>query len=98
MINVNNNYTNTSTVDSTSDIYDAMYENWKLPMTLMGGEKAMKDAGVLYLPKEPMETEAQYQNRLNRSTLKNYFAWAVENHTGRVFNKDIVFSDNTDKQ
>lgn len=97
MINVNNNYTNTSTVDSTSDIYDAMYENWKLPMTLMGGEKAMKDAGVLYLPKEPMETEAQYQNRLNRSTLKNYFAWAVENHTGRVFNKDIVFSDNTDK-
>jgi hypothetical protein len=44
-----------------------------------------------------MENDQQYLNRLNRSTLKNYFAWAVENHTGRVFNKPIVLSEDTDQ-
>jgi hypothetical protein len=90
-------YNNSNSVASTSPIYDVMAENWKLPLTLMGGEKAMKEAGQTYLPREPMETEPQYLNRLARSTLKNYFAWAVENHTGRVFKKPIVFSDDTDK-
>lgn len=86
-----------NTVDTTSDMYDTMSEYWELPLTLMGGEKAMKEAGKTYLPKEPMETDAQYQNRLNRTTLKNYFAWAVENHTGRVFKKPIIFSDDVNK-
>lgn len=89
-------YNNTSnSVDSTSSLYDFMAENWKLPLTLMDGERAMKEANILYLPREPMETEPQYINRLNRSTLKNYFSWAVENHTGRVFKKPIVFSEDT---
>lgn len=92
IINVSKN-----TVDTTSDIYDLMSEHWELPLTLMGGEKSMKEAGKTYLPKEPMETEAQYINRLARSTLKNYFAWAVENHTGRVFKKPIIFSDDIDE-
>lgn len=86
-----------NTVDTTSDMYDTMSEYWELPLTLMGGEKALKEAGKTYLPREPMETEAQYQNRLNRTTLKNYFAWAVENHTGRVFKKPIIFSDDVSK-
>ena len=86
-----------NTVGTTSDMYEMMSEYWELPLTLMGGEKAMKKAGKIYLPKEPMETDAQYLNRLNRTTLKNYFAWAVENHTGRVFKKPIIFSDDVDK-
>lgn len=94
---INPDVGNNNTVDSTSDLYDTMVEYWQLPMTLMGGERAMKEAGLTYLPREPMETEPQYRNRLARSTLKNYFAWAVENHTGRVFKKPIVFSDDTDK-
>jgi len=88
---------NTNTVDSTSDIYDTMTEYWELPLTLMGGERSMKAAERTYLPQEPTETNPQYTNRLKRSTLKNYFAWAVENHTGRVFKKPVVFSDDTDK-
>jgi len=88
---------NTNTVDTTSDTYDTMLEYWALPNTLMGGERAMKSAGQVYLPKEPTETSPQYNNRLARSTLKNYFSWAVENHTGRVFKKPIVFSDDTDE-
>lgn len=84
------------TVDSTSEVYDNMVEYWQLPMTLMGGERAMKDATTTYLPKEPMETDPQYQNRLARTTLKNYFGWAIENHTGRVFKKPVVMSDDVD--
>lgn len=92
-----NTIINNNTVDSTSDIYDTMHEKWQLPITLMGGEDAMKKAGLTYLPREPLETVSQYNNRLSRSTLKNYFAWAVENHTGRVFKKPIIFSDDTNK-
>jgi len=83
------------TVHSTSEAYDVMSENWTLPVALMGGEKAMKTSGREYLPQEPMEDDAQYNNRVERSTLKNYFAWAVENHTGRVFSKPIVLSEDT---
>ena len=82
-------------INSTSDLYDIMSENWALPTTLMGGERSMKAAGRKYLPQEPMETNAQYEIRLNRSTLKNFFGWTVENHTGRVFNKPIVLSEDT---
>jgi hypothetical protein len=95
MVNIIQN--KSGTVDSTSDIYDVMNENWQLPVTLMGGEKAMREAGRLYLPKEPKESDAMYTNRLLRSTLKNYYSWAVENHTGRVFKSPIVISDDTDE-
>ena len=45
---VYNNTTNS--VDSTSSLYDFMAENWKLPLTLMDGERSMKEANILYLP------------------------------------------------
>lgn len=89
------NISNTNRVSSPSDLYVEMERNWELPNTLIGGEDAMKLAGRKYLPQEPMESDKQYQNRLNRTTLKNFYSWAVENHTGRVFNKPIVLSDDT---
>jgi hypothetical protein len=92
-MNIINN--KTGTVATTSDVYDVMYENWQLPVTLMGGEKAMKEAGITYLPKEPKESDAMYANRKARSTLKNYFGWAVDNHTGRVFKSPVILSDDT---
>ena len=83
------------TVHSTTEAYEKMAELWELPKTLMGGERAMKNAARKYLPQEPMESDDQYTNRLLRSTLKNFYKWAVENHTGRVFNKTIKLSDDT---
>lgn len=82
-----------SSVNSTSDAYERMKEGWALPVTLMGGEIAMKNARTTYLPKEPMENDAQYAVRLSRTTLENWFEYAVTNHTGRVFNKPIKLSD-----
>jgi hypothetical protein len=82
-------------VRSTSNAYVTVMEDAELPITLMGGEKAMKEARQKYLPKEPMENDEQYELRIKRSTLKNYFGWAVDNHTGRIFNKPIVLSEDT---
>jgi hypothetical protein len=86
------------TVHSTSDAYDRMAERWELPVTLMGGEIAMKAADRRYLPQEPMETDEQYLNRKARTTLEPWYEWAVNNHTGRVFNKTIKLSDDTPDQ
>lgn len=86
----NNDYVNTP-----SNNYYIMEDDWLLPDALMGGEKTMKLAERLYLPQEPMEDDDQYINRLNRSTLKNFFAWAIHNHVGRVFGKPIVLSEDT---
>lgn len=86
----NNDYVNTP-----SNNYYIMEDDWLLPDALMGGEKTMKLAERLYLPQEPMEDYDQYINRLNRSTLKNFFAWAIHNHVGRVFGKPIVLSEDT---
>jgi hypothetical protein len=86
------------TVHSTTDAYERMAERWELPVTLMGGERAMKAADRTYLPQEPMESDAQYENRKARSTLENFYKWAVENHTGRVFNKPIKLTDDTPEE
>ena len=82
-------------VNTPSNNYYIMEDDWLLPDALMGGEKSMKLSQRLYLPQEPMEDEDQYINRLNRSTLKNFFAWAIHNHVGRVFGKPIVLSEDT---
>ena len=82
-------------VHSTSPEYDAMAEDWALPIALMGGEKLMKEASTTYLPQMPLESDAAYLQRLERTTLKNFFAWTIRNHVGRVFNKPIRLDDNT---
>lgn len=62
----------------------------KLPRTLVGGTKAMRAAGQLYLPKEPAEKDDAYASRLARSTLFNAFGKTVADMTGKVFDKPIV--------
>lgn len=67
----------------------AMHDAAKLPRTLMGGTKAMRAAGVIYLPSEPAEDEVDYKRRLNRSTLFNGFRKTVKDMTGKVFRREI---------
>lgn len=71
---------------------------WELPRTLMGGTKAMRNAGVKYLPQEAAESETSYKARLMRSTLFNAFAKTVGDMTGKVFRKDIVLKDDVPEQ
>jgi hypothetical protein len=68
-------------------------ELWKLPRTLMGGTRAMRNAADLYLPQEPGETLDAYKVRLKRSTLFNAFGKTVKDMSGKVFRKPVVLGD-----
>lgn len=84
---------NTS-VATVSKTQQTLIDRAALPRTLMGGTAAMRAAGMLYLPKEPAETQAAYDNRKLRSTLFNAFGKTVEDMTGKVFQKEIQIADN----
>lgn len=70
--------------------YYAELEDDRVPCRdLMGGTKAMREAGEVYLPREPEEDPADYQTRLKRSFLYNGLSRTVLNLTGRLFSKPI---------
>jgi hypothetical protein len=83
----------TNEVAKTSAAYDAMAEGWELPRALMGGTRGMRAADKKYLPQEPGESSAAYENRLNRSTLFNAFRRTVNGIVGKVFSKPITLQD-----
>jgi hypothetical protein len=70
--------------------HDKAVELARLPRTLMGGTRAMRQAGTKYLPKFSAETQVNYDARLGRSTLFNAFKKTVSDMTGRVFAKPVV--------
>jgi hypothetical protein len=78
--------------------YKRIAPMWELPRTLMGGTKAMRAAGIKYLPKEAVESDDAYRARLMRSTLFNGFRKTVNDMTGKVFRKDIVLGDDVPEQ
>lgn len=84
---------NTPTVEAKQ-----MHDLALLPRTLMGGTKAMRKAGTMYLPMEAAESPAAYKSRLDRSTLFNAFRKTVKDMTGKVFAKPIVLKDNVPSQ
>lgn len=65
--------TKKDTVEETSLAYDAMAEAWPLLHDLLGGTKAMREAGQQWLPQEPAETSEAYDVRLKRSFLFNAY-------------------------
>jgi hypothetical protein len=77
-------------VNTQSEDYKKSAAMWQLPRTLMGGTKAMRAAGVLYLPQEQAESPDAYRARLMRSTLFNAFRKTVKDMTGKVFRKEIT--------
>lgn len=66
-----------------------MREDWAVVDALMGGTKAMRAAGQLFLPKFPNEADQDYKDRLNRSTLLPAYSETIQNNTGRVFAEPI---------
>lgn len=71
-----------------------MQEDWAVVDALMGGTKAMRKAGVTFLPKWPKEEKEAYDARLKASTLLPAYSETVHNMTGRVFAEPIVVGEN----
>lgn len=87
-----------SDVSTLTDEAKRLLQLADLPRTLMGGTKAMRVAGVKYLPMEAAESPGAYQSRLNRSTLFNAFRKTVKDMTGKVFSKPVVVQENVPEQ
>lgn len=88
---------NTDKDYNSPDIVDEEIALWtvnsELPRCLMGGTRAMKEAGEKFLSKHKMEKQSVYDNRLANSTLTNGFRKTVSFLSGQVFQEDVVFSD-----
>lgn len=76
-------------VNEPSEDVKAMQPDWDIVETLMGGTKAIRNAGLKYLPKRELETTTSYEKRLTTSTLFPAFKETVVKMTGRVFAEKI---------
>jgi hypothetical protein len=85
------------TVASPCVAYERMSSRWLLLHALLGGTTAMRMAGVKYLPKEEVETEAQWANRLNNSVLYPAFDNTVTELSSRPFSKSVAITDLPEK-
>jgi hypothetical protein len=72
---------------------DAMREDWDIVDPLMGGTRAMREAGEALLPKWPKEEVEDYRKRISLSTLFPAYRETVKNNTGRVFAEPIVLGE-----
>lgn len=70
--------------------YVAMSKNWHLTASLRGGTPAMREAGRLYLPQEPAESDAAFKNRLARAVLTNFYKKTADKLVGKPLKKAII--------
>lgn len=80
-----------SRVNIPTKKFKEMREWWELPDALMQGSTALKSR--TWLPKEPAETDRNYELRIKRSHLFNAFKKTVQTNVGKVFSKDININD-----
>ena len=80
-------------VDKPSLRWHALAEERDLPRALMGGTRAMREAGRRSLPQHPAESEASYDLRLNATTLYNGFAETVVAQAGKFYAAPVVLKE-----
>lgn len=85
-------------VSTQSNIQSALVARSKIVRTLVAGTEAMRKARQEYLPKEPMESAASYDNRARRSVLFNATGKTVADMTGKVFVKPVVLGDDVPEE
>jgi len=79
-------------IDPSSD-YQAMSPYWTMVETILGGAKAMRDAGEKYLPKFPQERDKDYAYRRSNAKFTNIYRDIVENLAQRPFSKEVAIAD-----
>ena len=70
-----------------------MQPRWELIEALVGGTLIMQAAGIRYLPQEPKESDAAYQNRLKRSICPPYYTRIEQMLAGMITRKPVRLDD-----
>ncbi len=76
---------------------EALSSVWPMLSALMGGTRAMRAAGKIYLPQFPNEDDAAYRLRLAGATLHPVFKRTVRVDAARPFAKPPVVEDVPDR-
>jgi hypothetical protein len=84
------NVRNRDSVAARSQAWLAMEADWRLTDALLGGTRAMREAGDTYLPQEPKETNGSYKVRLERSFLLGAYKDTLNAICGKPFSRPIV--------
>lgn len=85
-------------VDNVTGPFLAQREDMQLCSDLMGGTKAMRAAGTLYIPQEEGETKGDWQAKINRAILFNVYMRTLRYLCGRVFEKAVSLKDDADER
>lgn len=80
-------------VDFKTDAVKAMELKWHLPDTLLGGTTKMRSAKTTYLPQEPKESNAAYENRVDRSFLFNAYKDTLEHVSTKPLARSVVLQE-----
>lgn len=78
---------------TASASYNAQIANWVKIQTVLNGTPAMRAAERAYLPQHPEETDAAYQERLQRNTLFNKSAITLNTWVGKPFSEQLAEDD-----
>lgn len=87
-----------STVADLSDAVKNRTPDWQLATALMGGTRAMREAGSKYLPQWPNEDGTAYNLRVQVATLFPAYKRTVETLVGKPFSKPIKFESDVPAQ
>ncbi len=90
---------NTNQTDEVSPVavpgtsYSQMAEAWELILDLLGGTRAMREAGIKWLPQEAQELKDSYLARLHRSILYNALKDTISKLRNRPFKVPVIVTD-----
>lgn len=86
------------TINSPCSSYMSQSKYWPVCRALIEGTPGMRAAKKTYLPQEPKESDAAYENRLNRSTLYNAFSKAVNSLSGKILENGVKIEESTPQE
>lgn len=85
-------------VSTPSASYLSHVQDWRMIEALLGGTRSMRAAGTAYLPQHQAEEREDYDYRLSRAILHNYFKGTVRHLAGKIFAKEPVLQPDVPPQ
>jgi hypothetical protein len=80
--------------DTVSSAYSHMAPLWDKISSVLGGTETMRASGTMYLPQHDRESNAAYDERLNRTILINTTEQTLNGWVGRPFSKPMQVNAN----